>query len=115
MDCPLGQGRTSLQERDEARRLAATFEPAGTSNSNTATDPADCSPSSRKRIAISPTMISSRVLAVICLLLSPLSLVKLLDGIRAAVAETEDSWAQQLGPKRFNQLRLLLRDLQQTS
>src|SRR5207247_6110523 len=31
--------------------------------------------------------------------------------IRAAVAETEESWAQQLGPKRFGQLRTLLQDL----
>jgi DNA-binding MarR family transcriptional regulator len=35
--------------------------------------------------------------------------------IREAVAEMEESWAQQLGPKRFNQLRLLLRDLNQIS
>jgi DNA-binding MarR family transcriptional regulator len=35
--------------------------------------------------------------------------------IRAAVAEMEDGWARQLGPKRFNQLRLLLRALNQTS
>jgi DNA-binding MarR family transcriptional regulator len=35
--------------------------------------------------------------------------------IREAVAEMEDGWAQQLGPKRFNQLRLLLRDLNQIS
>lgn len=31
--------------------------------------------------------------------------------IRAAVAEVEDSWARQLGPRRFDQLRSLLRDL----
>ncbi|HEY2311509.1 MAG TPA: MarR family transcriptional regulator [Gaiellaceae bacterium] len=31
--------------------------------------------------------------------------------IREAVAEMEDTWTQQLGPKRFNQLRILLRDL----
>lgn len=31
--------------------------------------------------------------------------------IREAVAEMEEKWAQQLGPKRFNQLRTLLRDL----
>ena len=31
--------------------------------------------------------------------------------IREAVAEMEDIWTQQLGPKRFNQLRTLLRDL----
>jgi DNA-binding MarR family transcriptional regulator len=31
--------------------------------------------------------------------------------IREAVAEMEDNWTQQLGPKRFNQLRTLLRDL----
>jgi DNA-binding MarR family transcriptional regulator len=31
--------------------------------------------------------------------------------IREAVAEMEDTWTQQLGPKRFNQLRTLLRDL----
>jgi DNA-binding MarR family transcriptional regulator len=31
--------------------------------------------------------------------------------IRKAVAEMEDTWTQQLGPKRFNQLRTLLRDL----
>jgi hypothetical protein len=51
--------------------VAATFAPAGTSNSKIATDPADCSPSTRKRIVISPTLISSRVLVVILLLLSP--------------------------------------------
>ena len=31
--------------------------------------------------------------------------------IRQAVAEIEHTWTQQLGPKRFNQLRQLLRDL----
>ena len=31
--------------------------------------------------------------------------------IREAVAEMEDTWTQQLGPKRFNKLRTLLRDL----
>jgi DNA-binding MarR family transcriptional regulator len=31
--------------------------------------------------------------------------------IRAAVAEMEDSWAEQLGPRRFEQLRRLLVDL----
>ena len=31
--------------------------------------------------------------------------------IREAVAEMEDAWTEQLGPKRFNQLRTLLRDL----
>ena len=31
--------------------------------------------------------------------------------IREAVAEMEDTWTQQLGPERFNQLRTLLRDL----
>ena len=31
--------------------------------------------------------------------------------IRKAVAEMEDTWTQQLGPKRFNQLRTLLRDI----
>src|SRR3954451_12533255 len=39
--------------------------PAGTSNSKTATDPFDCSPSSRNRIANCPTLISSRVPVVI--------------------------------------------------
>ena len=33
--------------------------------------------------------------------------------IREAVAETETAWAQQLGPKRFAQLRTLLLDLNQ--
>ncbi|MGH8940598.1 MAG: MarR family winged helix-turn-helix transcriptional regulator [Actinomycetes bacterium] len=33
--------------------------------------------------------------------------------IREAVAEVETSWAQQLGPKRFTQLRSLLLDLNQ--
>jgi DNA-binding MarR family transcriptional regulator len=33
--------------------------------------------------------------------------------IREAVAEMEDRWTQQLGPRRFNQLRLLLLDLNQ--
>jgi DNA-binding MarR family transcriptional regulator len=33
--------------------------------------------------------------------------------IRAAVTEIEDSWTHQLGPKRFNQLRTLLQDLNQ--
>jgi DNA-binding MarR family transcriptional regulator len=33
--------------------------------------------------------------------------------IRKAVAEIEADWAQQLGPKRFNQLRTLLHDLNQ--
>src|SRR5262245_2288835 len=31
--------------------------------------------------------------------------------IREAVAEVENTWAEQLGPKRFDQLRNLLRDL----
>jgi DNA-binding MarR family transcriptional regulator len=31
--------------------------------------------------------------------------------IREAVAEMEEKWTQQLGPKRFNQLRTLLREL----
>ena len=33
--------------------------------------------------------------------------------IRDAVAETENEWAQQLGPQRFTQLRTLLHDLNQ--
>jgi DNA-binding MarR family transcriptional regulator len=33
--------------------------------------------------------------------------------IREAVAELETTWAQQLGPKRFDQLRSLLHDLNQ--
>jgi DNA-binding MarR family transcriptional regulator len=33
--------------------------------------------------------------------------------IRAAVTEMEDRWTHQLGPKRFNQLRTLLQDLNQ--
>ena len=33
--------------------------------------------------------------------------------IRDAVAEVESTWAKQLGPKRFSQLRNLLRDLNQ--
>lgn len=33
--------------------------------------------------------------------------------IRHAVAEIEDNWTQQLGPKRFDQLRTLLQDLNQ--
>ena len=33
--------------------------------------------------------------------------------IREAVAEMEDTWTQQLGPKRFNQLRNLLHELNQ--
>src|SRR5215216_1430322 len=41
--------------------------PAGTSNSKTATDPADRSPSIRNRIASGPTVIGSRVLVVIVL------------------------------------------------
>src|SRR5215213_6484170 len=41
--------------------------PAGTSNSKTATDPADRSPSIRNRIASGPTVICSRVLVVIVL------------------------------------------------
>jgi DNA-binding MarR family transcriptional regulator len=35
--------------------------------------------------------------------------------IREAVGEMEDSWAQQLGPKRFDQLRNLLLDLNQST
>jgi DNA-binding MarR family transcriptional regulator len=35
--------------------------------------------------------------------------------IREAVAEIEDTWTQQLGPKRFNQFRTLLRDLGELS
>lgn len=35
--------------------------------------------------------------------------------IREAVTEMEDAWAQQLGPKRFAQLRTLLQDLNQVS
>src|SRR5215217_3257960 len=41
--------------------------PAGTSNSKTATDPSDSSPSIRNRIASGPTVIGSRVLVVIVL------------------------------------------------
>jgi len=37
--------------------------------------------------------------------------VKAVAVIRQAVAEVEDSWARQLGPKRFNQLRTLLKEL----
>jgi DNA-binding MarR family transcriptional regulator len=37
--------------------------------------------------------------------------VKAATTIREAVAEMEDTWTEQLGPKRFNQLRTLLRDL----
>jgi DNA-binding MarR family transcriptional regulator len=36
-----------------------------------------------------------------------------IDVIREAVAEVETAWAQQLGPKRFAQLRSLLLDLNQ--
>jgi DNA-binding MarR family transcriptional regulator len=35
--------------------------------------------------------------------------------IREAVGEMENSWAQQLGPKRFDQLRNLLLDLNQST
>jgi DNA-binding MarR family transcriptional regulator len=35
--------------------------------------------------------------------------------IRKAVAEIEEAWAQQLGPKRFGQLRTLLQDLNPTT
>jgi DNA-binding MarR family transcriptional regulator len=35
--------------------------------------------------------------------------------IREAVGEVEETWAQQLGPKRFAQLRTLLRDLNQSA
>ena len=35
--------------------------------------------------------------------------------IREAVAEMEDSWSDQLGASRFDQLRLLLRELNQVS
>jgi DNA-binding MarR family transcriptional regulator len=35
--------------------------------------------------------------------------------IREAVAEMEDTWAQQLGPKRFAQLRTLLEELNQVA
>ena len=35
--------------------------------------------------------------------------------MREAVSELEESWAQQLGPKRFNQLRELLHDLNQST
>jgi DNA-binding MarR family transcriptional regulator len=35
--------------------------------------------------------------------------------IREAVAEMEDTWTQQIGPKRFNQLRTLLQDLSETN
>src|SRR3954465_14252 len=35
--------------------------------------------------------------------------------IRNAVTEMEDAWAQQLGPKRFAQLRTLLQELNQAS
>jgi DNA-binding MarR family transcriptional regulator len=37
--------------------------------------------------------------------------VKVATTIREAVAEMEDTWTRQLGPKRFNQLRTLLHDL----
>jgi DNA-binding MarR family transcriptional regulator len=37
--------------------------------------------------------------------------IKAATTIREAVAEMEDTWTQQLGPKRFNQLRTLLREL----
>jgi len=37
--------------------------------------------------------------------------VKAVAVIRRAVAEVEDSWARQLGPKRFDQLRALLQEL----
>jgi DNA-binding MarR family transcriptional regulator len=37
--------------------------------------------------------------------------VKAATVIREAVAEMEDGWAQQLGARRFDQLRLLLQDL----
>jgi DNA-binding MarR family transcriptional regulator len=40
---------------------------------------------------------------------------KAAETIREAVAEMEDTWTQQLGPKRFNQLRGLLRDLGELS
>jgi DNA-binding MarR family transcriptional regulator len=36
---------------------------------------------------------------------------KAVTTIRQAVAEIEDTWTRQLGPKRFNQLRTLLHDL----
>ena len=41
--------------------------------------------------------------------------IKAANTIREAVAEMEDAWTQQLGPKRFNQLRGLLRDLGELS
>ena len=56
-------------------------------NSQTEADPADSSPSTRKRIAIPPTWISSRMLVA----------------------------AEELGPERFAQLRDLLLDLNDRS
>jgi DNA-binding MarR family transcriptional regulator len=41
--------------------------------------------------------------------------VKAAATIREAVAEVEEAWAEELGPERFDQLRELLRDLNQTS
>jgi len=40
---------------------------------------------------------------------------KAATAIREAVAEMEDAWTQKLGPKRFNELRTLLRDVAQLS
>ena len=40
---------------------------------------------------------------------------KAVTSIRRAVAEMEDSWTQQLGPKRFDQLRTLLQELNQAN
>jgi len=37
--------------------------------------------------------------------------IKAATTMRQAVSELEESWADQLGPKRFNQLRTLLHDL----
>lgn len=39
--------------------------------------------------------------------------IKAGTAMREAVSELEDTWARQLGPKRFNQLRRLLNDLNQ--
>jgi Winged helix DNA-binding domain len=115
--------------------------PTGTSNSKTATEPPDCSPSIRKRTVISPSLITSSVL-VACkqalnYLLGHLERSGYLERepdpddqrsrriavtargtaairvIRQAVAEVETSWADQFGRERFAQLRTLLLELNQ--
>ena len=62
------------------------------------------------RLALSIGQMSHRIIVGV---ITPRRILHWLAAIREAVGELETAWAQQLGPRRFAQLRNLLLELNQ--